>query len=173
MRHPLASFVTLALLWAVVSELNHLLTGWHVYLWVGGLFVTFSAVTLPLRAGLLTSFLGGLLLDSLAPVTFGTQAVLLATAHALIFNVRDRVPREETAARVVIALFANLALFLVFSFLQIRHVPTPATVWPRLIVDLLCSQVFIAVVAPWFFALQARAIGLSDLAAAAYDRRFR
>ena len=42
--------------------------------------------------------------------------------------------------------------------------PAPAAAWPRLIADLACSQVFLALVAPWFFALQLRALTLAGSA---------
>ncbi len=160
-RRGLVHFFTLLLLWAIVAQVNHYLSGWQVYLFVGGLFVTFSALSLPLRAGMLASAFAGLLLDATSPVTPGTHLVLFAIAHAVIFHVRDRVPRDQAITRVVIALLANLALFLVFSFVQIGRSPMPAAVWPRLILDLLCSQVFIALIAPWFFALQNRALELA------------
>lgn len=172
MRAALVTFATLFLLWALVSQLNHALTGLGVYLWVGGLFVTHAVLVSSFRSGLLAAFLGGLLLDSTAPVAFGTHALLFAAAHALLFHLRDRVPRDETTARVVIALFANLALFLVFSFLQSRHLPVPGAVWPRILLDFLSSQLFVAVAAPWFFALQSRALDLTDSFRAAYRRRF-
>ena len=54
-----------------------------------------------------------------------------------------------------------LALFLAFSFTQIHDSPAPATVWPRLIADLVCSQLFLVLVTPWFFALQAGALPTS------------
>jgi cell shape-determining protein MreD len=171
MRRPLATFATVLALWALVSQANHALAPWHVYLWLGGLFVTFSALTLPLRAGLAASLLGGLLCDSTTAVAFGTHTLLFATAHVALFNIRDRVPRDETAGRVVIALLGNLALFLIFSFLQITRMPASGDVWPRLIFDLLCSQVFLALIAPWFFALQSRTLDFVDPDAAAYDRR--
>ena len=79
----------------------------------------------------------------------------------MIYHLRDRLPRDDTVARVIAALLANLALFLVFSFIQIARSPAPAAAWPRLIADLVCSQVFLALVAPWFFALQHRALVLT------------
>ena len=161
MRRALVTFSTLVLLWAVVSEINHLLSPYHVFLWTAGLFVTYAALALPLRGGLAATFMAGLLCDASTPVAFGTHALLFAAAHVVIFNLRDRVPRDETAGRVIIALLANLALFLVFSFLQIGRLPLPSAAWPRIICDLICSQIFIAVVAPWFFALQAGALDLA------------
>ena len=148
-----ALFVTLVL-WALVAQLNHELAAVHVYLFVGGLVVTVSALVLPLRSGLAGSFCGGLVFDSVTPVAFGTHALLFATAHAFVFHLRDRLPRDDTTGRVVIALCCNLAVFLGFSFLQISRSAAPATAWPRLIADLIASQLFLALVAPWFFALQ-------------------
>lgn len=161
MRRALVIFATSVLLWAVVSELNHALAPRHVYVWIAGLFITFSALMLPLGGGLTATFMSGLLCDAGTPLIFGTQALLFAAAHVVIFNLRDRVPRDETVARVIIALLANLTLFLLFSFLQVGRLPEPGAVWPRIIFDLLCSQLLLLLVAPWFFALQARALELA------------
>jgi rod shape-determining protein MreD len=162
MRRTLVLSATLLLLWTVVSQCNHVLTSHHVYLFTGGLFVTYAALTQRLRYGVIASFIGGLFCDTQAPAAlFGTQALLFAAAHVSIFHVRDRIPRDETASRVVVALLANLALFLVLSFSQIHLVPAPAATWLRLLADLVCSQVFITLVAPWFFALQAKALLLA------------
>lgn len=171
MRRTFVIFGTLLLLWIVVSQLNHSLAPWRIYLWVGGLFVTHAALVLPLRSGLGASLLGGMLLDSVTPVAFGTHTLLFAAAHVVIFNLRDRLPREENTARVIIALFANLALFLLFSFFLIQRGPAPAAVWPRIIFDLVCSQIFLAAVGPWFFALQTRVLEFTESLADTYEHR--
>jgi rod shape-determining protein MreD len=59
---------------------------------------------------------------------------------------------------VLVALLANLGLFLVFSFTQIGASPAPGIVWGRLLVDLGFSQVALAAITPWFLALQERAV---------------
>jgi rod shape-determining protein MreD len=161
MRRTLVTFLTLLLLWVVVAQVNHILSGTHVYLFVGGLFVTYAALQLPLRDGLAAVLLAGLLCDANTPVPFGLHTLLFASACAVICNLRDHVPRDETVARVIVALLTNLALFLVFSFALIGRSPAPGAVWLRLIFDLLCSQVFLALIAPWFFALQARTLVLA------------
>jgi rod shape-determining protein MreD len=161
MPRSLVAFLSLALLWALVAQVNHELAGLHVYLFTGGLAIAYAALVLPQRDGLVAVLLAGLLADANSPVAFGTHTLLFAAAHTVVFNARDRVPRDDTAARVIVALLANLALFLVFSFTQIGRLPSPAAAWPRLIFDLVCSQVFLTVVAPWFFALQARALSFA------------
>lgn len=158
MRRVLALFVTSILLWTLFAQLNHALTVWRVYLFGGALFVAFNALRQPPRAGLIATLLAGLACDANAPVAFGTHTLLFAAAHLALFRVRERVPRDDNIAAITVVLLANLALFLVFSFLQIHNSPAPAALWPRLIVDLLCSQVFLVLITPWFFALQARAL---------------
>lgn len=170
---PLVVFGTLLLLWLILGELNHALAPLHIYLWTGALFVTFAAIALPLRAGLIATLLGGLLCDATTPVTFGLHTLLFSATHVVLFNIRDRVPREETAGQVLIALFANLGLFLVFSFLQLSGWTSPADVWPRLLSDLLFSQLFVAFVAPWFFALQARSVALFARSRVPYETPFK
>lgn len=172
MRRLITLFLTLVLLWAVVAQINDLLSGLRVYLFAGALFVTFSALTQPLRSGLLASCAGGLICDANAPVTFGLHLLLFATAHTIVYRMRDRVPADDNIAITVVTLLANLALFLVFSFGQIHDSPAPAAVWPRLIVDLVCSQLFLVLVTPWFFALQGRSLEIAQVVVAAYERRF-
>jgi rod shape-determining protein MreD len=94
-------------------------------------------------------------------VPFGTQAFLLATTHTLIFSVRGRLPRGEMLVSLAFALLANLGIFIALSLLLLARTPLPFGVWPRLLINLLCSQFFLALIAPWFFALQARTLALT------------
>lgn len=161
MRRTLTLFATLFVLWTIVAQANHALTGFRVYLFAGALFVVYAALTQPRGSGLAASLLGGLMCDANAPVAFGTHVLLFAAAHLTVFHIRDRVPRDDNISSVIIVLLTNLALFLVFSFGQIHGSPAPAAVWPRLVADLACSQVFLALITPWFFALQSHSLALA------------
>lgn len=163
MRRTLVLFACSLLLWTLVAQLNDALASTRIYLFTGSLFVAFAALTQPRNNGLAATMLGGLVCDANSPVTFGTHLLLFAVAHLTLFHVRDRVPRGDNVAAIVVVLLTNLALFLVFSFTQIHDSPAPAAVWPRLIADLVCSQIFLVVVTPWFFALQARGLLLARL----------
>lgn len=169
MRGAAAVFLTLYLLRALVAEANNALSGVHIWLFAGGLYVAYSALTLPLRQGLAASILGGLLCDSLAPVAFGTHAALFAAAHIAVYGVRERLQRDETAVMVATALFVNLAFFLALSSARLRFVPPAATAWPRVLSDLLWSEAAVALAAPWFFALQARTLELARVQAPRID----
>lgn len=172
MRRFLTLTFTLLLLWALVAEANHLLAGFRVYLFLGALFVAFAALNQPLRSGLLASCVGGLICDANAPVTFGLHLLLFGLAHATLYRLRDRIPRDDNIAAIVVALLTNLALFVVFSFSQIHSSPAPGTIGARLLVDLVCSQIVLALITPWFFALQARTLDLAQVVSDAYERRF-
>jgi rod shape-determining protein MreD len=154
---------------ALVAEANSALSGAHVWLFAGGLYVAYSALMLPFRQGLAASILGGLLCDALAPVAFGTHAALFAAAHVVVFSLRERLQRNATAVRVAVALIVNLAFFLALSFARLRLVPAAATAWPRMLSDLVWSQAAIAFVAPWFFALQLRTLELARAQPARID----
>ena len=171
MRRILALFLSALLLWSVVAIVNHYLAPWHVFLCVGGLFVTYIALQLPLRTGLYAALLAGLLCDAGSGTRFGLHAVLFGLAHGLVFNLRGRLDRDGTVVQVVVALLVNLGLFLGLSLTQIGALPAPGAAWLRLLWDLLWSQLALALLAPWFFAVQRRALELADPLTAFLERR--
>jgi len=161
MRGAAVLFATLYLLHAIVAEVNSLLSGLHLWLFAGGLYVAYAALALPFQEGFAACILGGLLCDAMAPVAFGTHATLFAIAHAIVFNVRERLQREETGVRVAVALLVNLGLFLIISFLRLRVILGAGGAWPRMLSDLVWSEAVVALVAPWFFALQLHSLILA------------
>jgi cell shape-determining protein MreD len=161
MRVSAILFLTLYLLRALVAEANNALSGLHIWIFAGGLFVVYSALMVPFRQGFASSILAGLLCDSVSPVAFGTHAALFGMAHAFVYNARERLQRDETAVRVTVALIVNLALFAALTLVRFRHVPSGATVWPRLFSDLAWSEIAVVLAAPWFFALQVRTLELA------------
>jgi cell shape-determining protein MreD len=159
-RVLILAIAALLLIW-LLGQLNHYLAVWQIQVWCGGLLVAFTGLRMGYRTGATAAFVAGLLLDAGEPVAFGTQALLLLAAHAVIFTVRNRAPREEILVGVVFALIANLGLFLALCFLRIDTSFDPGAVWMRAFADLLVSQIVLAVVAPWFFALQIRLLAIS------------
>jgi rod shape-determining protein MreD len=158
MRRSLTLFATLFLLWVISGQINHYLAGLHVSLFFGGLCVVFSALRLNRNEGLLTSFAAGLLFDATSPLWFGCHALLFATAHMIIFRVRSRVPRDETMIPIVIGLLANLGIYLGVSFVALQGLPPGVNPWPRLLADLLFSQIALVLAGSWFLSLQERCL---------------
>lgn len=161
MRAAAVLFLTLFLLRALTAEANDALSGAHVWLFSGGLFIAYPALMASFEGGFAVAVLAGVMCDSVSPVPFGTQTALFAVAHVVVYSLRERVRRDETAVRVAVALLVNLAFFLVLSFARIRHVPAGASAWPRLFCDLAWSELAVALAGPWFLAFQMRAVELA------------
>jgi rod shape-determining protein MreD len=142
------------LLWQLIAQGNHYLAPARLYIWVGGLFVTFAGLRLAAQEGFNACFLLGLLIDAVTPVPFGLHAFLFGIAQLVLLRVRHRFAGTETLVAVTVALLANLALFLVMAFLHLGDAPDPASAGLRMLMDLLISQCVLALIAPWFFALQ-------------------
>ena len=153
-------FLANLLLWWLVGMLNHFLADASLHCYIGGLFVVYSSLRLDYRHGLVAVLMTGLMIDAAAPVPYGTSMLLLGLVHATLIYGRRRFPREGALFGIVVALFANLFLFIFLSFLLAGANPRPGSAWLRLFVDLLASQLLIAAVTPWFLALQDRAMEL-------------
>ena len=180
-RSWLIVFGTTFLLWALVGQLNFYLAPYGAFLSVGGLLVTFAALRLNLRHGLTATILIALAVDAVEPVPqlgshllYGPHVLLFTAAHVLVFHLRRRFPRDETLFGLVTALLTNLGLFLglAFIYLELGGHPAASAAWLRLFADLGWSQLFILIVAPWFLALQQRALELGRVDLAEQSPRF-
>ncbi len=158
-------------LWWLTGLANHFLgavslPGGHylsVHLYLGGLLVTYAALRLDARHGLVATLFTALLCDAATPVPFGTSLALFGLVHAFLLYGRQRFPREEVVFGTVVALLANLFLFLALSFLLVGDNPRPGEAWLRLFLDLGASQLVVALATPWFLALQECVFGLARL----------
>lgn len=157
--------VTLAnlLLWWLTGLANHYIAGYAVHLYFGGLLIAYAALRLDPKQGLIATVLTGLMVDALDPVPYGTSLLLYSLVHVTVLYGRQRFPREDAIFGIVVALLANLFLFIALSFLLVGANPRPANAWLRIFADLFFSQVAILLVAPWFLALQDRAMELAEI----------
>src|SRR5436190_15835452 len=145
-RWLIVFLANLGLCW-LLGVFNHYLAGAAVHCYLGGLFVVYSSLRLDYRHGLAAVLLTGLLVDAAAPsdpnasvfVPYGTSMFLFGFVHATLIYGRRRFPREGGVFGIVVALFANLFLFIALSFLLAGGNPRPGSAWLRLFVDLLAS----------------------------------
>jgi rod shape-determining protein MreD len=148
------------LLWWLTGLANNYLSPYAVHLYLGGLFVVYPALQLDQKHGLIAVALTGLMIDAVEPVPFGTSLLLLGLTYATLVYGRHRFPREGAVFGIIVALFCNLFLFIALSFLLVGANPRPGEAWLRIFADLLFSQLVLALITPWFWALQAQAMGL-------------
>jgi rod shape-determining protein MreD len=170
MRRTLIFFLTQFLLWVLLSQVNHELTPWGIALFFGGLFVGFSALHFERREALVGAFAAGFLHDVGTPLPFGTHAVVFAAAVIFLQHVRHRLNRHEGLITVMVILIANLGLFLAVSAVAARLLPDVGGFTSRVFSDLIASQLTLALVAPWFLALQSKTLEIAGLSAPAEPR---
>jgi len=156
-------FAANLLLWWLTGLVNDFCAGFAVHFYLGGLFVTYAALRLDRKHGFIATVLTGLMLDAAEPVPFGTSVLLFGLIHATLLYGRQQFPREGAVFGLVVALLANLFLFIALSFLLVGANPRPGEAWLRIFVDLLASQLFMLLIAPWFLALQDRAMELVQI----------
>lgn len=151
------------LLWWLVGLANHHLAPHALHLYCGGLFVVYAGLRLDLKHGFISTLLTGLLVDAAEPVRFGTSMVLFGLVYATLLYGRRRFPREEPVFAIVVALLANLSIFLVLSFILVGDNPRPGQAWLRLFSDLIASQLVLGLVTPWFMAFQSQLLELAHV----------
>ncbi len=154
---PFAANLLLAM---VAGEANHYLAPYGCSILLSGLALPVAGLRLSLRPGLLAMALTGLAMDALGPTAFGANAVLLMAGLLVLHSIRHRLVRDGATAHVVVALLANLVIFVTQPMLGgglfAYAAPTPG----RIVMDLLLSQIVLAAAALWFFAIQERALVL-------------
>jgi rod shape-determining protein MreD len=161
-RWLIVVLANLLLCW-LVGLANDCLATSAVHLYFGGLLVVYAALRLDRKHGLIAVVLTGLMLDAMQPVPLGTSVVLFGLVHATLLYGRQRFPRDSSIFGIVVALLANLFLFIALSFLLVGANPRPGEAWLRIFVDLLASQLAILLITPWFLALQDRTMELVQI----------
>ncbi len=166
-RRTAVVFVCGLLLATLSALFNHSLAAWGLSVWLGGLFVAFPALRLAPQQGFNACFLIGLLVDAGSPLPFGLFAMFFAVAHLVIVRLRNRFAVTQILLGTIVALITNLVLYVLVTFVVLARAPDAPFSGLRLLTDLILSQATIALIAPWFFALQEKAlfiarVGLHD-----------
>lgn len=148
------------MLMTIVRQTNHLLASSGLSIWLGGLLITLAALHLNPKTGFVGCFLLGLMMDAWSPLGFGTHALLFGAAQIIIVRIRIRIAARELAIGITVALITNLILFVFITFIAIGRSSGGTISGVRILTDLVLSQILLALITPWFFALQHRAFDL-------------
>lgn len=151
------------LLWILISQANHYLSPSHLYLFTGGLLVALPALRLGRSEGWRAVMLIGLWIDASTPVAFGLHGLLFLFTHSVVSFVRGRFPKDDTVIGIILALVANAALFIAISVPQFLVSFDRQALIARLFFDLFLSELIILLIAPWYFALQERALEIAGV----------
>jgi hypothetical protein len=142
------------------GQCNHYLAHLPVSVFLGGLFLPVAGLRLRMKPGFIALFLTGLFFDAARPVPFGSSALLLGALFATWYTFRPRLPREGMGAAVTGALLANAALFFAQPLLLGPGLASAAATGSRVFWDFVFSEIAVALLGPWFFALQEKALFL-------------
>lgn len=144
----------------LAGEMNHHLAPLSLHVFAGGLLITFGALRLQLKPAFLANALTALLVDAMTPMTPGVMFLGLMAVHTLIFASRGNIPRESSRAATAVAVGANTLIMLLLALSFAREAVHPAAYWQRMSIDILLSQVIVAIGATWFFSLQMASLRL-------------
>ena len=164
------------LLWVITAQINHHLAVWHMGIFTGGLMLAYPALRFRSRHIWRVALPLGLWMDAASAVSavpFGTHAALFVLAGIIIHQKRGHKPRADTATGVIAAVLSNAVLFIAVSIVPAFRVVSQPGVIVTLLVNLVASSVFVVLVAPWFFALQTRALALAGIGAQAQAGQIR
>lgn len=159
-RRLLVMVVAGGILLTLTRQANHLLAPTGVSLWLGGLLIAYPALRLNQRTGFASCLLLGFAVDAWTPLAFGTHALLFGFTQIVIGRLRNRFAAPELATGVIVALITNLILYVVLTFFVLGLSPGATLSGLRLLSDLVISQLTLAAITPWYFALQERSLAL-------------
>ena len=125
-----------------------------IYFYMGGIFAILPALRLDFARGFSCAVLSGCFLDAAFPTPFGFHACSLAIIQVGLHLANDRAKFSRPLTLIVTALTVNLLLFLSLHVWFSIQVPTGTEILHgRAFVDLIFSELLLAVSLPWLLAL--------------------
>ena len=140
------NFVTLFFL----GQLNYYLAPIGIQLFLTGMIISFSAMELSYRQGLLSLVPIAFFVDSKSPLPYGFSFILFICLFTIAHVARSRMRREVAASGLAASLLLNLLAFAAytfaagreFSFESIHAGPLALNLFSSFAVILLCNSLF-------------------------------
>ena len=101
----------------LLSQLNQTLATVSLFLFVNGLLISFPALFLPLGQGMAAVFLISIFYDSGEPWKMGASMIPNLITFTALYYIRDRIQYNNRRVFMMVALTANLFLFLYYTIL--------------------------------------------------------
>ena len=155
------------------TQANHYLSPTGIQLFVLGMLISFSALELNYKQGLLSLAPVTLVIDSKIPLPFGftfiTSIILFTIAHVL----RSRVRREVTASALATSVLLNLASFGAYTFGAMRYLGAEAIHFGPIALNLLASTLVVLMLNRIFFDTQVGVLSIFGINLAEEQREAR
>ncbi|MEM0966038.1 MAG: hypothetical protein AAGJ81_07825 [Verrucomicrobiota bacterium] len=158
-RQALVAFLANGLVLFIILELNSFIASYSLYITVGGIFVVYPALRMPLNTGFPVVLLTGALWDAITPAPFGLYLFVLGFLYAGLYLQRNRFRSRRTFHLAVVSLGTNFILLLVVS---VWFLPSAAffSYASRCAIELLLSEAVVVLLAYWIFDLQEVSVSL-------------
>lgn len=148
-----------------IAQLNHHLTNFpllnvasgQVYLFLPGLPLAFAALRFSTGTAMLVSVITALAMESQLPLATGSLLLPATACVCGTLALRGQFNRFEPSTAIVVGLAMNLVLVLALTVLTFDSGGVSVS---RIVVDLLVSQLALAVLTGWFFAAQTALLAL-------------
>ncbi len=165
----LGHYVTLFFL----SQANYYLSSSGIQIFVLGMLISFSALELNYKQGLLSLTPVTLIIDSKLPLPFGYTFIASITLFTIAHILRSRVRREVTASALATSILLNLASFAAYTFGAIRYLGSEAIHFGPLALNLLASTLVVLLVNRIFFDTQIGTLSIFGINLAEEQREAR
>ncbi|MBD5782286.1 hypothetical protein IEN85_22495 [Pelagicoccus sp. NFK12] len=165
----LGHYITLFFL----SQANHYLSSSGIQVFALGMLISFSALELNYKQGLLSIAPVTLTIDSKLPLPFGFTFIASITLFTIAHVLRSRVRREITASALATSVLLNLASFGAYTFGAIRYLGGEAIHFGPLALNLLASTLVILALNRIFFDTQIGVLSIFGINLAEEQREAR
>lgn len=143
----------------LISQVNHHLTNFSLfglahgqtYLFLPGLPLAFTALRLNLRPAIVATVATAIALEAVVPVQSGVILLPATACVCVAISLRAGFNRFEPSTAIITALLMNLVLILAVTIAAYRAGGVSLS---RVALDLLFSQLAVALITAWFFAAQ-------------------
>lgn len=156
-----------------LTQLNHYLSPYGIQLFVLGMLISFSALELNYKQGLLSLIPVSLVIDSKLPLPFGFTLIASLTLFTVAHLLRSRVRREITASALVTSVLLNLASYGAYTFGAMRYLSLEAIHFGPLALNLLASTLVVLVINRTFFDTQVGVLSIFGINLAEEQREAR
>ncbi len=156
-----------------LTQANYYLSSTGIQLFVLGMLISFSALELNYKQGLLSIVPVTLAIDSKLPLPFGFTLISSITLFTIAHVLRSRVRREVTASALATSILLNLGSFAAYTFGAIRHFGSEAIHFGPLALNLLASTLVVLMINRFFFDTQIGVLSIFGINLAAEQREAR
>ncbi len=126
------------------TQFNFYIAPFGISILITGMLLSFSSLNLNHIQGSLSLIPIAFLIDTKTPFPLGSSLLMLIGLHYAAVIVRYQLRRESEAASLATALVANLAIYIVYTFLAAANLGTEGINAFQIAMNLLISSLVIA-----------------------------